>query len=63
MDYTAIGDPVNIANRLQSLAGPGEIVISAELRRRVGELVDTDALGPQALPGVDELREAFRVRY
>ena len=29
-DYTMMGDVVNIGSRLQNLAGPGEIVVSAE---------------------------------
>ena len=63
MDYTAIGEPVNIANRLQSLAQAGEIVISAAVRDQVVELVDVEALGPRRLEGLDHEVEAFRIRY
>ncbi len=63
MDYTAIGEPVNIANRLQSLAQPGEIVISAEVRDHVSELVDVESLGSKRLEGLDHEVETFRVRY
>ncbi len=35
-DFTAIGDVVNTAARLQSAAAPGEIVMSARVARRAG---------------------------
>lgn len=63
MDYTAIGEPVNIANRLQSLAGPGQIKITSEVRERLGLLVDVKAEGPRALEGVDHPIEVFEVLY
>jgi adenylate cyclase len=32
MQYTAIGDTVNVAARLVSLAAPGQIIVSEEIR-------------------------------
>ncbi|MGH7289601.1 MAG: adenylate/guanylate cyclase domain-containing protein [Myxococcota bacterium] len=63
MDYTAIGEPVNVANRLQSLAGPGQIKITSEVRERLGLLVDVKAEGPRMLEGVDHPIEVFEVLY
>jgi adenylate cyclase len=36
-DFTAVGDVVNTASRLQACAGPGEIVMSDEVFERVNE--------------------------
>jgi class 3 adenylate cyclase len=35
LDYTVIGDVVNTAARLQHLASPGEVVLSAAVKRRL----------------------------
>jgi|KBSSwiStaDraftv2_1062776.scaffolds.fasta_scaffold219470_3 class 3 adenylate cyclase len=45
----AVGDTPNIAARLQGLAAPGAVVISARTRALVGGLFDYTALGAQAL--------------
>ena len=37
MDYTAIGDVVNTASRLESKASPGQILISNNMYERVGQ--------------------------
>ncbi|MBW2267844.1 MAG: HAMP domain-containing protein [Deltaproteobacteria bacterium] len=34
-DYTAVGDPVNVAHRLEKLARPGEILVSEAIQRVV----------------------------
>lgn len=63
MDYTAIGEPVNIANRLQALAGPGQIKITGEVRERLGLLCDVKPEGPRTLEGIDHPIEVFEVVY
>lgn len=37
LDYTVIGDTVNTAQRLQSVAGPGQIIINESCYKRVNE--------------------------
>jgi adenylate cyclase len=34
-DYTAVGDAVNVAHRLEKLAGPGEVLVSEAVQRAV----------------------------
>ncbi len=50
MDYTVIGDTVNIARRLQEVARPGEILISEATYQLVPN-ADANLLGSQSLPG------------
>jgi class 3 adenylate cyclase/DNA-binding response OmpR family regulator len=45
LNYTAIGDVVNIAKRLQEAAQPGQILISEEVVNRLGSRVQAKALG------------------
>lgn len=42
-DFTALGDVVNMAARLQSCAGPGQIVLSEEVRTRLTEPPSCDS--------------------
>ena len=51
MEYTAIGDTVNIASRLESQAGPGEILISRAVYDQVKAHVDCTYLGERPLKG------------
>jgi class 3 adenylate cyclase len=45
LDYTVIGDTVNVAARLQSLAGKGQILISEENFERVKESFSCNKVG------------------
>lgn len=56
-----IGDPVNVAARLQDVAQDGDVVIGEATRRLVGALVTLAPLGPVALRGRAETVAAYRV--
>ncbi|HZW75931.1 MAG TPA: adenylate/guanylate cyclase domain-containing protein, partial [Caldimonas sp.] len=61
-DYTAgIGDPLNVASRLQQEAHDGDVLISESTRRLVGELVTLEPFGVLALRGRAETVAAYRV--
>src|SRR3990172_9376031 len=51
MNYTAIGDTVNVAKRLQERAQPGQVLISAEVYERLGHTVEAKAIGEMAVKG------------
>jgi class 3 adenylate cyclase len=44
-EYTALGMPVNVAARLQKLAGPGDIIISDVTQSRLGQSSPFEKLG------------------
>lgn len=51
MQYTAIGDTVNISARLVGKAAAGEILVSSETKRAIGELYPATPLGELELKG------------
>jgi adenylate cyclase len=51
LDYTAIGDTINIASRLESLAQPGQIVISENTMQVLDESFVLKPLGTERLKG------------
>ena len=51
MEYTAIGDTINLASRLQSLARPGSVVISDTTYKGVAGFFDTLDLGELEVKG------------
>lgn len=51
MDYTAIGDTVNTASRLESKAQKGQILISQNVYDRVKDRVEVDSIGGISLKG------------
>jgi class 3 adenylate cyclase/ActR/RegA family two-component response regulator len=52
LEYTVVGDTVNLAQRLQDLARPaGMTVLSEATRQAAGDAVDVDTLGDQLVKG------------
>ena len=62
-NYTIIGDPVNVAERLQKLARPGEIMLTRDVADHLGNRVGLESQGIRSLEGRDESVEVFRVVY
>lgn len=61
MDYTAIGDTVNIAERLESIAKGGEILISGEVYEQVREHFQAVPIGEQSLKGRQDKVLVYRL--
>jgi len=61
LDYTAIGDTVNLAARLESNAKPGQILISKETYERVKERFQVTTLDPIKVKGKENLVQIYQV--
>lgn len=61
MEYTALGDAVNIAARLEGIARAGQVVIGPKTAELVREYIPTIPLGAVNLKGRDEPVEVFEV--
>ena len=53
-DYTVIGNEVNLAQRFEANAGPGQILITAATYEHCKEAIETRDLGRQRVPGMQE---------
>ncbi|MBT4267862.1 MAG: AAA family ATPase [Deltaproteobacteria bacterium] len=61
MDYTAQGDTVNLAARMESLAGPGLVFVSAHTHRLAADFFEFGSLGKLEVKGKAEKQEAWEL--
>ncbi len=61
LEYTVIGDTVNVASRLCSIAAAGEIVASAETVAQAGGRFEVEPMPPAKVKGKTATVELFRV--
>jgi class 3 adenylate cyclase/tetratricopeptide (TPR) repeat protein len=59
-DYTAMGDVVNTANRLQTAAAPGEVLVGPATHAATRRVVRYEALEPLDVKGREELVPTWR---
>jgi adenylate cyclase len=62
MDYTIIGAEANLADRLQSIAEPGQIVVSYETYALVRDIVVAQALTPITMKGISREVIPYAIR-
>ncbi len=60
-DYTAMGDVVNTAQRLQSAAQPGQVLVGSSTHLAAGDHIRYKDLGAQRVRGREEPVEAWLV--
>src|SRR5207253_6222483 len=60
-EYTAMGDAVNVAARMQALARPGTVLVSGATHRFVAALVESVDVGPLDLKGKANAVQAYEV--
>ena len=60
-EYTALGDAMNVAARMQTAAEPGTILITEMTRRLTGDAFDVEDLGAIEVKGKAEPVHAYRV--
>jgi adenylate cyclase len=61
MDYTLIGDAVNLSRRLQENAGKGQILLGEDTYQLVKERVEVEILEPLQVKGRRAYEQAYKV--
>ncbi len=62
MQYTCIGDAVNVASRLTGIAGPGDVIVSEETMRQVKKKMRAELLPPASVKGIEGTLQAYSVK-
>lgn len=63
MNYTVIGDTVNIAARIEAISGPDEIIITEETKNLLGNTFELKKLSPVSVKGKSKPIPVYKVIY
>jgi len=61
MDYTAIGDTINLASRIETTAKPGTVLVSGFTHKLVRDYFKFESLGKIQVKGKEEPQEAYEL--
>jgi class 3 adenylate cyclase len=61
VDYTVLGDAVNVAQRLESIAQPGQILIGGPTYEKVKDKFRLNEIGQQRVKGKDKEVAVYEV--
>ena len=61
MDYTAVGQTTHLAGRMEQMAAPGSILLTAEVLRLAEGYVGVTPLGPMSVKGLGAPVEVYEV--
>jgi adenylate cyclase len=60
-NFTAIGDAVNVASRLETMAEPGDIVVGQTTAALIRHVAELEPLGEVSMKGRSEPVQAYRL--